>query len=58
MSPVTDSLMASPIFKELCEMHKLKDSADEHYNREHLLTDIDPAISNLTLLRDKAMKLL
>lgn len=58
MSPVTDSLISSPLFKELCEMHQLKDSVDVHYDKSKLLVDIDAAISNLTMLRDRAIKLL
>lgn len=47
LSPVTDSLAANPLFQELVDMHQLKDSADEHYDREALLNDAARLISEL-----------
>lgn len=58
MAPVTDSLTSSPLFKELCQMHQLKDSADEHYSVESLLRDMDSAISTLRNLQERAKLLL
>ena len=57
MSPVTDSLTSSPLFKELCQMHQLKDSAAADYNASKLIQEMDFAILNLQTLRDKALKL-
>ena len=51
MDRVTDSLMKSPIFQELCEMHHLKDSVDEHYNQSNLIRNIDDAIAALTRIK-------
>ena len=51
MDKVTDSLMKSPIFRELCEMHHLKDSADDHYNHDNLIRNIDDAIDALNRLK-------
>lgn len=47
MCPVTDSLMGNEKFKMLMEMHQLKDSADEHYNREALIADAAKLIAEL-----------
>lgn len=47
MSPVTDSLMESPTFKALAEMHHLKDSAYKGYNRENLIHEMGMAIEDL-----------
>lgn len=47
MAPVTDSLMASPIFKELVEMHGLKDSADDHYSKDALRAEMVAAIDEI-----------
>lgn len=44
---VSDSLMSNPIFKELVDMHKLKDSMDTSYNRKRLLDSMESAISAL-----------
>lgn len=44
MSPVTDSLRANPIFKELVDMHQLKDSSDEHYSPQGLRAEMIAAI--------------
>lgn len=57
MDKVSDSLRTNPIFTELCEMHQLKDSADEHYSRERLLSDMKLAIESLTKVRDGLLKM-
>lgn len=54
MCPVTDSLMGTEKFKMLMEMHQLKDSADEHYNREALIADAAKLIAEL---QDTMLKL-
>ena len=48
MDKVTDSLMQSPIFKELVQMNHLRDSADEHYSVDKLRNDMRTAIGALT----------
>lgn len=53
MSPVTDSLMENPLFKELAATHQLKDSADEHYDREKLLCDAAKLINELNRIVGK-----
>lgn len=45
--PVSDSLRKSSLFVELCDANRIKDSADEHYNKEHLLQDMNRLISEL-----------
>lgn len=57
MDKVTDSLRQNPIFKELCEMHQLKDSVDENYSRERLLADMTLAIESLTKVRDGLLRI-
>lgn len=47
LDKVTDSLMKSPVFNELVQMHGLKDSVDEHYSKSKLLKCMDDAISSL-----------
>ena len=47
MSEITDSLMHNPIFKELTDMHQIKDSAFKGYDRELLISDMGKAISEL-----------
>jgi len=47
MSPVTDSLMSHPLFKELCQAHQLKDSSFEGYNQQALISDMGKMISEL-----------
>lgn len=47
MSPVTDSLRANPVFKELVEAHALKDSADDHYNADSLRSEMIAMIDTL-----------
>lgn len=50
MDMVTDSLRANPLFKELVDMHELKDSADIHYNEEKLKMDMSKVRDALQLL--------
>ena len=47
MSPVTDSLMATPKFRELVDMHQLKDSAFKGYNQQALQKDRVNAVTEL-----------
>jgi hypothetical protein len=47
MSEITDSLMSNPIFKELTDMHQIKDSAYKGYDKNLLITDMGKAISEL-----------
>lgn len=47
MDKVTDSMMKSSVFKELVQMHELKDSADEHFCREKLLKEMNLAINDI-----------
>jgi hypothetical protein len=51
LDKVTDSLMKSPIFEELVQMHQLKDSVDEHYSANQLARGMDNAISALLELK-------
>ena len=51
MDRVTDSITRSPLFRELCEMHHLQDSADEHYSQESLRKDMDLVIECLTRIK-------
>lgn len=46
-APVTDSLLESPTFKALAEMHHLKDSAYKGYNKENLIHEMGMAIADL-----------
>lgn len=52
-SKVSDSIMANPIFRELCEMHQLDDSVDESYNQDSLVKSMDSAIKALTEFRNQ-----
>lgn len=56
MDKVTDSLVANPIFKELCEMHQLEDSIDEHYVQAKLASDKEKAIEALKTLQEFLMR--
>lgn len=47
MDKVTDSLMKSPLFVELCEMHKLKDSASEDYPKSKLADEMHKAVDEI-----------
>lgn len=47
MSEVTDSLIQNPIFKELADMHQIKDSAYKGYDRQLLISDMGKAIADL-----------
>lgn len=47
MAPVTDSIVSSPVFKELCDMHQIKDSAYKGYNKDKLISDMGLAIEDL-----------
>ncbi len=47
MDKVSDSLKDSPLFKELMEMHHLKDSAEEHYDKDSLIKEMGSAITEL-----------
>lgn len=51
MDKVSDSLVKSPIFKELCEIHQLQDSVDEHYNALKLSDDKAKALKALEDLK-------
>lgn len=48
LSRVPDSLMSHPLYKEVVSMYGLRDSVDEHYNRERLLSDISNALQALS----------
>ena len=52
LDKVTDSLRATPLFRELVQMNHLKDSADEHYSKANLEKDMTMAINALTRIRD------
>lgn len=41
MDRVSDSLGAHPAFRELMQMTQLRDSVDENYNRDRLMSDIE-----------------
>lgn len=56
MDKVTDSLMRNPLFSELTGMNQLKDSADEHYNNDKLLSEMSKAITALTNVRELLIK--
>lgn len=47
MSEVTDSLIHNPIFKELADMHQIKDSAYKGYDKDLLIDDMGKAIAEL-----------
>ena len=47
MRPISDSIKSTHIFKELCEMHQLKDSSDKSYNKDTLSKSMDRAIEAL-----------
>lgn len=47
MAPVTDSLRQNSVFKELCDMHQIKDSAYRGYNKDALIADMSAAINEL-----------
>lgn len=47
MAPVTDSIVANPVFKELCDMHQIKDSTYRGYNKDKLILDMGLAIEDL-----------
>lgn len=51
LDKVTDSLMKSPVFSELVQMHGLKDSVDEHYSESKLAKCMDDAIKSLLELK-------
>lgn len=51
LDKVTDSLRATPLFRELVQMNHLKDSADEHYSKENLEKDMAAAIDVLTRIK-------
>lgn len=52
MDKVTDSLMKSPIFKEMKEMYHLRDSVDEAYSSANLTKDIATAFEALTRIQN------
>lgn len=54
---ISDSLQSSPVFKELAEMHHLKDSACSDYSKQSLLRDMDSAISELQRLKSRVIKM-
>lgn len=56
MDKVTDSLMKSPLFKEMTEMYHLRDSADEHYSSIKLADDLEVAIDALKRIKDNLLK--
>lgn len=56
MAPVTDSIKANPIFKELCEMHQLKDSTYQNYSKESLAADMDSAIQALIKVKEGLLR--
>ena len=45
--------MASPQFKELVQLHHLKDSVDEHYSLKNLLKEQANLISQLNEITKK-----
>lgn len=47
MTPLTDSLTCNPVFKELCDMHQIKDSVYQGYNKDQLILDMGNAIAEL-----------
>lgn len=47
MDEITDSLIQNPLFKELTDMHKIKDSAYIGYDRNHLIDDMGKTIKEL-----------
>lgn len=51
MSKVTDSMTQLPEFKQLTEMLKLRDSADEHFSKERLLKDIEGIEKHLSIIK-------
>lgn len=57
MEPVSDSLVKSPLFKELCEQHKLQDSAFEGYNHDNLRKDMNSIVKELSALRERALRI-
>lgn len=56
LEKVSDSLMASPLFREAVQMYQLRDSVDDAYNPDHLLADISKAISDLERLKDRVSR--
>lgn len=53
MSPISDSVKAHPLFKELCQQHHLKDSADDHYSSASLAADMSKVINELQTIAYK-----
>lgn len=47
MDPVTDAIIQNSHFKELCDMHQIKDSAYTGYNRDSLIHDMGVLIKDL-----------
>lgn len=50
MEPVSDSITKSPLFKELCEQHKLQDSSYQGYNHNSLKQDMAKVVDELKTL--------
>lgn len=57
MSRLSDSVMASPLFKEVTEMYHLRDSADNSYNRDSLIREIGQGLKELTNKFNQLMQL-
>lgn len=57
MEPVSDSITHSPLFKELCEQHQLKDSSYHGYNQTSLKADMSKVVSELEALTAKVLQL-
>lgn len=51
--PISDSLRANPVFKELCDMHQLKDSADTAYDPKALMDELRGAVAHLQSILEK-----
>lgn len=47
MAEITDSLISNPIFKELTDMHQIKDSSYKGYDKALLIEDMSKAITDL-----------
>lgn len=45
---LSDSALGSPLFKELVSSYQLRDSADTHYNRNRLNSDISRLVEELS----------
>ena len=53
LTRVSDSLQATPEFREIVQMYHLRDSVDDHYNRDHLLSDMGKLLRECTAIYEK-----